>query len=665
MPIISQYLGGWYDVADQMYAELRQSSRECFQQRQAEKDALKTVADFEAYREKVRANFLNAIGGLPTEKTPLNVKVTGVLQQDGFRIEKTLFESLPGYIVSTACYVPDNIESQAPGVLFFCGHSGNGKAHDTYQKVCRALARNGFVVLAVDPIGQGERLQYWNEDSQTLFHSCTTEHTHAGYPFLLMGASVARHFVWDGIRAFDYLASRDDVDETRIGVTGNSGGGTQSCYLLLAEPRLAAGMPATFPMTLETMQKTGSVQDMEQIVFGAIAQGPDHDDFLTAIAPRPVMAGCVAYDMFPIEGTIEAVERARKVYELYGQVDNAQINIDNSLHCYSDGTRQGCVNWFKKHLKNEEPDFEIGEMEILPGEELNATWSGQVLLDFPESRTITDLTRDYLEALPAPSTSPEELRRNLDEVLGVSVTGERQATIYPRLNNVETRDSGESLQKIWFFSEPDVAVSGVLYSPAGAGEAPLPTTLLLLENGTATEHDERVAKLLDEGRRVFVYDVRGVGGVVARSISSQDLSAGSSPFSSEYKMASDAVMLKQSTMGRRAFDVLRAYDYLKTREDIGEISLHGVGFAATWAYFAAVLETGFQKISCEEMLLSYRELCQTRDYDSLRFNLKIMAWGLLRCGDIEDFLPCITPRELQFIAPLNAKGGRLPDRIVA
>jgi hypothetical protein len=130
-------------------------------------------------------------------------------------------------------------------------------------------------------------------------------------------------------------------------------------------------------------------------------------------------------------------------------------------------------------------------------------------------------------------------------------------------------------------------------------------------------------------------------------------------------MASDAVMLKQSTVGRRVFDVLRAYDYLKTREDVGDISLQGVGFAATWAYFAAVLETGFQKISCEGMLLSYRELCQTRDYDSLRFNLKIMAWGLLRCGDIEDFLPCISPRELQFIAPLNAKGERLPDRIVA
>src|SRR5690606_29266799 len=120
------------------------------------------------------------------------------------------------------------------------------------------------------------------------------EHTHAGFPFLLMGASVARHFVWDGIRAFDYLASRPDVDASRIGATGNSGGGTQTMYMMLAEPRLAAAVPCTFPTTLEAMQKSGQAQDMEQIVAKAMLRGPDHDDFFTALAPKPVQAGIVA-----------------------------------------------------------------------------------------------------------------------------------------------------------------------------------------------------------------------------------------------------------------------------------------------------------------------------------------------------------------------------------
>jgi dienelactone hydrolase len=318
MSSFASHLDGWYDVSEQMHADLARRVEARLAARQRENEALLSVQDFEAYRERVRAHFLKAIGGLPQEKTPLHPRITGVLEQPGFRIEKLLFESVPDYFVSAACYVPDGLAEPAPAVLFFSGHAAEGKAHDAYQRVCRDLARNGFIVLAIDPIGQGERLQYWR-DGKPWLDTCTIEHTHAGLPFFLQGASIARHFAWDGIRAFDYLASRTDVDATRIGATGNSGGGTQTCYLMLCEPRLAAAAPCTFPTTLDALFKSGNVQDMEQIVPGCFVHGPDHDDFLTALAPRPVMAGAVAYDQFPIEGSYEAVNRARKVYELYGE----------------------------------------------------------------------------------------------------------------------------------------------------------------------------------------------------------------------------------------------------------------------------------------------------------------------------------------------------------
>jgi dienelactone hydrolase len=655
----SKNLGGWQDVGEQMRGDLQHQVWEYSRAREAEKAVLKNVADFENYREKIRAHFLEAIGDLPQEKTPLQPQITGVIQQDGFCIEKTLFQSQPDYLVSAACYVPDGLSVPAPGVLFLCGHSDNGKAHEHYQKVARDLARNGFVVLAIDPIGQGERLQYWENDEaqQTI---CTFEHTHAGFPFVLMGASVARHFVWDAIRGFDYLAGRGDVDETRIAATGNSGGGTQTCYLMLAEPRLAAAIPATFPMTLESMQQTGMVQDMEQIVAQAISRGPDHDDFLTALAPKPVLLGAVAYDAFPIEGSHEAIRRARKIYELYGQTENAQINVDETFHSYSDGTRQACVNWLKKHLKNEAPDFVTDPaMETLPAEELNATSSGQVLLDFPNSKTITDLTREYLRTLPMPNSSPEKLRAELDAVLGVSKTSDRSAPIYPRVMDPEENEAGESFRKIWFFSAPGVAVSGVLCAPRGAKTETLPTTILLLENGTSEDYEARVQKLLAENRRVFVFDVRGIGGVEARPVCPNCSSAPQSPFNSEYKMACDALMLGRSTPGARVFDVLRAFDYLQTREEIGEILIHGVGDAASWAFFAAALEADFVEVTCEEMLASYRDLCGDPHYDHTRFDLKIMPWGLLRVGDVTDFLPLIQPRPLRFIAPLDPRGAVL------
>ncbi len=657
----SKNLGGWQDVNEQMRGDLQRHVWEYSRAREDEKAALKSVADFERYREKIRAHFLESIGGLPKEKTPLHPQITGVIQQDGFRIEKTLYQSQPDYFVSAACYIPDHLPAPAPGVLFMCGHSDNGKAHERYQKVARDLARNGFVVLAIDPIGQGERLQYWEngEPQQTI---CTFEHTHAGFPFVLMGASVARHFVWDAIRGFDYLAERSDVDETRIAATGNSGGGTQTCYLMLVEPRLAAAIPATFPMTLESMQQTGMVQDMEQLVAQAILRGPDHDDFLTAIAPRPVLLGAVAFDSFPIEGSHEAMRRARKIYELYGQTENAQINVDETFHSYSDGTRQACVNWLRKHLKNEAPDFVTNpEMETLPEAELNATSSGQVLLDFPDSKTITDLTRDYLHALKVPKSSPEKLRADLDEVLGVSKSGDRSAPIYPRVMNPEENEAGETFRKIWFFSAPSVAVSGVFCAPRDVRNEKLPTTILLLENGTNEDSEARVKEILATNRRVFVFDVRGVGGVEARPVCPNGSSAPQSPFNSEYKMACDALMLGRSTPGARVFDVLRAFDFLQTRDEVGEISIHGLGAAASWAFFAAALETGFHEVTCEEMLDSYHNLCSDPHYDHVRFDLKIMPWGLLRVGDLADFASLIQPRPLLLVAPLDPRGNVLSE----
>jgi dienelactone hydrolase len=653
MPRFTSHLDGFHDVADQMRADIWSRAQECSRRRAQEKAALGSVADFEAYRTKIRDHFMEAIGGLPSERTPLRPRVTGVLQQEGFRIEKVLFESQPEYFVSAACYVPDNVEASAPGVLFFCGHSATGKAHDTYQRVCRDLARNGFVVLAIDPIGQGERLQFWKDGQPQLMG--TLEHTHAGLPFFLMGASVARHFVWDGIRAFDYLASRDEVDESRIGVTGNSGGGTQTCYLMMCEPRLVAAVPCTFPTTLEAILQSGNPQDMEQIVFSSLMRGPDHDDFLTALAPRPVMAGAVASDFFPIEGTLEAVDRARKIYDLYGRGEQLHLAVDDSLHCYSAGLRQACVNWFRVHLQGRAPDFVISEAEVLAADQLNATRSGQVLLDFPEAKTISDHARALLASLPSPSQSPEELRTALAGVLGVSQSGSRSAPIFARHLGRKQSERGENREKIWFFSAPRIIVSGVLHHPQASEDVALPLTILVCKNGTDNDSTARVEALLRDRQRVLVFDVRGVGGVASRAISVLDgTSEYAPPFDTEYKLACDAALLGLSTMGLRVFDILRVFDYLKTRSDTASVALHGVGEGAIWAYFAAVLEAGFTEVTCEKMLLSFRELCREPHYESRTFNIKIMAWGLLRCGDVRDFLPCLAGRSVHFIDPLDA-----------
>lgn len=649
-------LNGTYNFADQMNADLQQRAQKYFCAQDASKDSFQSVSDFEHHRDRIKSSLLESIGGLPQEKTPLNARVTGTIDESTFTIEKVLFESLPNYLVSALCYVPKGITTNAPAVLFLCGHSGEGKAYPQYQKVCRDLVSNGFVVLAVDPIGQGERLQYIKDGEDTQ-KSCTVEHTHAGFQFLLQGASVARHFIWDAIRAVDYLCERPEVDNERIGVTGNSGGGTQTSLLMLCEPRLAAAVPGTFITSLEEMMLAGFPQDMEQIVYKAMERGPDHDDFLTGIAPRPALLGAVSYDSFPIEGAIRTYERARKIYKLYNQEDNIGLVNDPSPHCYSDGLRQAAVNWFKQHLKNEAPDFVTTTPNTLEPSELNVTSSGNVLQDYPQSRSIFDLIQEKLQTIvPSEKRAPAQLRQELTKTLGVDQAGNRQAIIHPRITPIE--HDGYKGERIWFFSAPHIVVGGVLFFPKDAHSKVRSTVILTFENGTADlpENMELLEELLQQGKAVYVFDPRGIGAASPRVVSAYEAASGSAPvFSSEYKMGSDALMLGISTLGLRVFDILRAFDYLQSRDDLGNIELYGIGHAATWSYQATALEEKIAGITCKDMLLSYKQLCQTRFYDHERFNLKIMAWGILQVGDLEDLLPCIKPRALNVLSPRNGE----------
>lgn len=646
-------LKGSYDFAGQMNGDIQQRAQKYFREQDNLKDSFQSISDFERHRDRVKSSLLESIGGLPEEKTPLNARITGTIDESTFTIEKVLFESLPNYLVSALCYIPKDVTTNAPAILFVCGHAAEGKAYPQYQKVCRDLVANGFVVLAIDPIGQGERLQYIKngEDTQK---SCTVEHTHAGFQFLLQGASVARHFIWDAIRAVDYLCERPEVDNERIGVTGNSGGGTQTSLLMLCEPRLAAAVPGTFITSLEEMMLAGFPQDMEQIVYKAIERGPDHDDFMTGIAPRPALLGAVSYDAFPIEGSIRTFENAQKIYNLYNQPENIGLVNDPSPHCYSDGLRQAAVNWFKQHLKNETPDFVTGVPITLNPKDLNVTSSGNVLQDNPQSMSIFDLIQEKLQTIaPQKDRAPEQIREELTKVLGVDQVGSRDAAIHPRITPIE--HDGYRGERIWFFSAPRIMVGGVLFFPKDADAKVLSTVILTFENGTADlpENMETVEVLLQQGKAVYVFDPRGIGAVSPRAVSAYGDSH--AVFNSEYKMGSDAAMLGISTMGLRIFDILRAFDYLQSRDDIGDIELYGNGHAATWNYLAAVLEENISGVTCKDMLLSFKQLCQTRFYDHERFNLQIMAWGLLQCGDLEDFRACIEPRSVTLISPRDGE----------
>ena len=320
--------------------------------------------------------------------------------------------------------------------------------------------------------------------------------------------------------------------------------------------------------------------------------------------------------------------------------------------------REACVNWYKRHFRGESPDFTTGEPETLPDEELWATPNGQVLDLYPNSKTVFDLNRERLEIShvfrPTLNHNVNQTRETIREVLGIPER--RNQTIYPRIVAENVVD-GYRTEEIFFFSESNIVVTGTFIHPL-EGTAVEQTDLILFENGTNDNPDKRewLESRLAAGRQLFVFDPRGIGGVQVRPFN-----RGGQPHDGEFKLASDAMMLGISTMGLRVFDVLCGYDYLRTRSDVDQIGLYGIGSGAFYAYFAGALEDGFASLEFEDLLYSYRNLTDTRYYDQERYNLKVMAWNLLQNFDLVDLMPCFGKRPIRLMSPRNAKGETLTD----
>src|SRR6185295_9476801 len=159
--------------------------------------ALKSKADAEVYIKEVRQKIQLCFGPWP-ERTPLNARVTGVVERDVYRIEKVIFESRPNFPVTANLYIPKGRPFPLPGVVGTCGHSDNGKAGETYQSFAQGLVRQGYVVLIFDPIGQGERLQYVTPEFKPRMGGGVSEHLHGGNQQFLVGEFFGAWRAWDG-----------------------------------------------------------------------------------------------------------------------------------------------------------------------------------------------------------------------------------------------------------------------------------------------------------------------------------------------------------------------------------------------------------------------------------------------------------------------------------
>jgi cephalosporin-C deacetylase-like acetyl esterase len=431
--------------------------------------AITTRTQAEARQREVRKKILTLIGGLP-EKTPLNAKVLGTTQAEGFRIEKILYESQPNFPVTALLYLPDakpganpNTQQKLPAIVVAPGHGFTGKATD--YTFASTFARNGFAVLSYDPIGQGERLQYPDpsDPSKTLLKAATGEHGEAGHQPTLIGDALARTFAWDGIRAVDYLTSRPEINPNRIGAFGCSGGGTMTALLGALDPRVHAIAVACYLSSFDTLLPTLGPQDAEQSTPNFIASGLDFPDWVELAAPRPYAIISTAQDMFPYAGALATVTESRRFYALFdpasagtptsnsppGIPTGPTLNPDTANSIPANAALQWItgigrhgnlgpiagqiVSFFLAHLAHSgaapilllppEPGASPFALPpTLPKDALQVTPTGQVSTGYPGSETVHTLTIKRYATLPKPkSLTPPQLQQTIRDVTHATV----------------------------------------------------------------------------------------------------------------------------------------------------------------------------------------------------------------------------------------------------
>ena len=474
-------------------------------------------------------------------KTPLNPRVTATIERDAYRIENVIFESRPRFFVTANLYIPKGLNGKAPGVVGTCGHTTNGKAGETYQSFAQGLARQGYVVLLYDPIGQGERLDY---DGQV--NPGTREHLMAGNQQFLVGEFLGAWRAWDGIRALDYLLTRDEVDSERVGVTGNSGGGTMTTWLCGVEQRWAMAAPSCFVTTFRRNLENELPADTEQCPPRALALGLDHEDFIACMAPKPVILLGKEKDYFDARGLEEAYFRLKRLWGLLGAEDKIGLFIGPTYHGYSQENREAMYGWFNRwsgaHEGSAEPELTLEKDETLLA--MPAGIRSEPLYAFTRASAA-------IQTAQRPQRDLEGLRTVVAETLRLP---ERGAPPYARiLRNLPERGYPKPFTVHYAVeTEPGIQVlvyrlsdERLLSRPPQPGG---PAVVYLAHHSVDRElREEPLVKQLIEAEpdaAFYAVDVRGIG-------ESRPDTAGAdtflSPYGSDYFYAIHALMLDKPT----------------------------------------------------------------------------------------------------------------------
>lgn len=631
---------------------LRRLAKNAVERRNTDLAKLVSPAAIEARRKWVRETLWKLIGGVP-ERTTLNARTTGSFERERYRVEKVIYESRPGLFISANLYSPKTGEGPFPGVLFQSGHYDEGKANPNYQCCCQALAQLGFVVLAFDPMGQGERIGYPDSSgTHTRLPDVDSEHTTPGKQMLLFGDTATRSQLWDAIRSLDYLTSLPMVNSKLVASTGHSGGATLTMLLAAADDRLAAA--AVCMGNIENVAALpflppGSTDDAEQDFVDSGPVGFDRWDLFYPFAPKPMLiwpSDRDFYATYSSEYITNGWQEYQKLKATYVTLNHANrlAWADTPLpHSLAYDSRLLIYSWFKSWLKH--------DMEPVREE---------------------------------PPTNPESFATLWATDSGSVVRSLNSATAFSMNKSRQIQHTGIALDSLLRVSRPKDSVSartisrvqlrkmrvGVL-EVASAPAVWLPAWLLVAENSSRKKPVLLVLDpagseplwfgsgdpVLDAGSPVIcAADIRGVGALTP------EFSPGFSGYAAwheqEENYAWGSLILGKPLLGQRVTDILAIVAALRKHSDAEgrPIRIAATGKLTVPALFATVLDPGIHGLFLSGGLTSFRDVVDSELYDHPFANF---VPGLLNQTDLPELAASIAPRPIMLGGMVNAKGEKI------
>ena len=616
---------------------------------------LRTKSDAEDYVREVQGKIQKCFGPWP-DKTPLNARTTGILERDTYKIEKVIFESRPGFLLTANLYIPKGLATPLPAVIGTCGHGDPGKATPIYQSFAQGLARKGYIVLIFDPIGQGERVQYLSAELKPLRGIGVPEHNYAGNQMVLCGEALSAWLTWDAIRCVDYLITRPEVDPKQIGVTGNSGGGTQATWLCGVERRLSMAAPSCFIVGFGQNLQNELPADIEQCPPTALSQGLDHSDFVAAMAPNPVIILDQEKDYFDVRGAEKSLLRMKKLYKLFGAEEKTDLFIGPEYHGYSQHNREAMYEWFNKATGNRSPKAEPA-LSLEKEELLWCTPKGQA--GGLNSRTVFSFTKQTSESL-------KKKRKALDiESLKKAVVSNLRLPARSGVPDfrILRPSTGRQYPKKFaatYAVETEPLIQAIVYrlsdtSLLSRPPVGLKRAVLYISHHSADDelrNDASLAEIIlsEPDAAVFACDVRGIGESQPNTCNDDFLK----PYGNDYFYAAHSNMLDYPYVGQKTFDVLRIIDWLKSYGHT-EIHLVARGWGAIPATFAGLLSESVRQVTLKNALTSYTEIAESEDYN---WPLSALLPGVLKEFDLPDCYQVLAAKNLRQIDPWNARAGK-------